>query len=153
MIEHADLISLLRDARDKLDIADGIVDPYEDGERFSADLVKEIDELIDDLSRELKESVILHGRTDPGLQVPFVLKDESDKGAEDKRGRVVFEPAGITLLVEGYGDACSDDGKGTPVLIENWEGELRVILWNDINQEEASHRVSLEDAREDKRKD
>ena len=32
-------------------------------------------------------------------------------------------------------------------MIEAWDGELRVIVWGDINQEDLTHIISLEGAR------
>jgi hypothetical protein len=57
------------------------------------------------------------------------------------------------LLIDspGYGDYGSADGYGTPVLIERYNNELRVIVYADINQEDATHVTSLEGARETKR--
>ena len=59
----------------------------------------------------------------------------------------------MDVQVEGYGDCCSADGQGTPVVIERYEGQLRVVIWADINQEDATHVIVLENAREDKRED
>jgi len=60
---------------------------------------------------------------------------------------------GVLLHVKGYGDKCSDNGKGYPVMIEVYEGKLRVIIWADINEEEPTHTIELDGAMESKRKD
>jgi hypothetical protein len=72
---------------------------------------------------------------------------------EDKKHdvNVKITDMGITVDVEGYGDASSKDGYGSPILIEICEGELRVVLWNDINKHDPGHVISLEGAKEDKR--
>ena len=57
------------------------------------------------------------------------------------------------IKAEGYGDYTSADGLGMPIVLEHYEGELRLLVWSDINQEEPTHIISLEGAREDKRKD
>ena len=57
----------------------------------------------------------------------------------------------IYIQAKGYGDCCSNDGYGTPVFIEWYDGELRVVVFGDINQEDPTHIISLEGAREDKR--
>lgn len=72
--------------------------------------------------------------------------------------RVLFEPEDLrkdnpTLWVEipGIGDCCSEDGHGAAVLVERWDGEWRVVVWADINQEDPTHIVSLSGAAETKR--
>lgn len=49
---------------------------------------------------------------------------------------------------EGYGDHNSPDGQGIPVLFEVYEGELRLLVWADINREDPTHIISLDGARE-----
>ena len=59
-----------------------------------------------------------------------------------------------TLFIkpEGYGDHNSNDGEGIPILLEVYNGELRLVAWDDINHEDASHTISLEKALEKLRK-
>ena len=59
----------------------------------------------------------------------------------------------IQIEAAGY-NACNsaDDnrpGNGYMAIasIEVWEGELRLIVWSDINQEDPTHIISLEGAR------
>ncbi len=42
-------------------------------------------------------------------------------------------------------------GFGGVVLVEFWDAEVRLLVWADINQEEPTHRISLEGAREFRR--
>jgi len=63
-----------------------------------------------------------------------------------------FTPYSILMGPKGYGDFCSNDGNGYPVMIEKLDGELRVIIWGDINKEDPTHIISLEGAKEDLRK-
>lgn len=58
---------------------------------------------------------------------------------------------GVMLAIKGYGDHCSADGDGHPILLERFQGRLRLVVWADINQEDHTHIIDLEDAREDKR--
>jgi hypothetical protein len=111
----------------------------------------EILEYLDPDTRE-EDLVKLVLRLMMPTELPFSMPDSSEKNADPKRGEVVLDGDGITIQVEGYGDHCSPDGRGTPIMIENWEGELRLVVWADINQEDATHRISLEGAREDRRK-
>jgi len=52
----------------------------------------------------------------------------------------------ILISAEGYGDKC---GGKEIVLVEIWQGELRVVIWGDVNQEDPTHIISLEQAREE----
>lgn len=58
--------------------------------------------------------------------------------------KVELRPNGIYICPKGYGDAASKAGYGTPVMIEYWNGELRVVLWSDINKEDPTHVISME---------
>lgn len=60
--------------------------------------------------------------------VPFTIKTDS---------------RGIFVEFEGYGDCPGCD---YPVMIEVWNGELRVVIWSDINKEDPTHIISLEGA-------
>jgi hypothetical protein len=55
---------------------------------------------------------------------------------------------GIGLRFDGYGDFCSIAGEDTPILIEIRDGIPYVIIWSDINQEDPTHVISLENAHE-----
>jgi len=89
-----------------------------------------------------------------GREIPFVLREQSgDENRPSKKGTIILDDETLLINVEGYGDCCSSDGQGTPIFIEIWEGELRVCVWSDINREDATHRISLEGAREEKREE
>jgi hypothetical protein len=66
--------------------------------------------------------------------------------------RLTGSPHGICLFAESYGDKTTMPGHGTPVFIEMWRGELRVLVWADINREDPTHIISLAGAREDRRR-
>ncbi len=54
---------------------------------------------------------------------------------------------GIALSFKGYGDCTSADDSGTPVYIEKYDGRLVVRIYGNINSEDPTHNISLEDAR------
>ncbi|TRZ50079.1 MAG: hypothetical protein D4S01_07410 [Dehalococcoidia bacterium] len=60
---------------------------------------------------------------------------------------------GIFLEFDGYGECSAQDGDGVPVMLEVYNGKLRVIVWADINQKDPTHVISLEGALESKRKE
>lgn len=80
------------------------------------------------------------------------LIDVLRQSHEQKVGVHVTNEA-VYLFAEGYGDAGSADGHGSPVIIENHCGELRVIVWGDINSQEPTHVIGLDGARESQRSD
>ena len=57
----------------------------------------------------------------------------------------------VLIRLEGYGDACSADGCGRPLLLELYKGVPRLIAWGDINDEEYTACISLEKANESNR--
>lgn len=62
--------------------------------------------------------------------------------------------ANDTLLeigANGYGEKLAQDGCGYPVIVQYYEGKLKVVIWDDINKETPSHMICLEGSREDKR--
>jgi len=82
------------------------------------------------------------------------LEREEDAGDEVKKSiRVTVHQSCGRLFIrpEGYGDASSYNGEGDPIMVELYGGELRVILWSDINQEDSTHIISMEDAQENRR--
>lgn len=66
--------------------------------------------------------------------------------------KIDCEQGNIWIAVEGYGDANSTLGHGFPIKIEYYEGELRVLLWGDIHNQEPTVAYSMEGARESEHK-
>lgn len=75
--------------------------------------------------------------------------------AEDRGGSVAIRidcrETGINICPTGYGDSNSEPGHGAPIYLELYEGELRLLVWSDINSEEPTHVISLEGAKENRR--
>ena len=59
----------------------------------------------------------------------------------------------LLINIDGYGDKLTCDGDGEPVMLELNDGELRVVIWGDINKENPTEIISLEGSKESKRKD
>ena len=70
---------------------------------------------------------------------------------EKRAIEVESEPHGVAIRPIGYGQKLAEDGFGSPVFIEIRDGVPFVIVWDDINDEEPSHMISLEKAAESKR--
>jgi hypothetical protein len=67
-------------------------------------------------------------------------------------GSVDIDTGGITFGFSGYGENGAREGHGQPVLIENREGELYVVVWADINREDPTHSICMSGAKESNRK-
>lgn len=76
------------------------------------------------------------------------LLDANPDHADKLVIRLNASPHGISLFAEGYGDRTSEDGHGTPVYLELYEGALRLVVWADINVEEPTHIIGLGAAKE-----
>jgi hypothetical protein len=76
------------------------------------------------------------------------LNDSFSRNSPTVKVRVVAKPTGITIYAEGYGDSGSEDGHGSPVFLELYNGDLRLIVWDDITNEDPSHVISLRGAKE-----
>lgn len=79
----------------------------------------------------------------------FQLRDPET--GKTVNGKVVAENYGLEIFIEGYGNYSCESGQGSPLFLEIWDGELRAVLWSNINEEDPTHVVSLEKAREDSR--
>jgi hypothetical protein len=91
-----------------------------------------------------EQSVAMH-------ELECVLEDGSGEGKRTVRVRAEYKDGWLSVCPEGYGDKGTADGFGAPIGIELWEDNLRAVIYGDINQEDPTHIISLEDAREDKR--
>jgi len=69
------------------------------------------------------------------------------------RVEVADEQRGLVIYPAGYGCFGCADGTAGPILLELYEGQLRLVVWDDINLEDPSHIIDLEDAREAQRRD
>ena len=65
---------------------------------------------------------------------------------------LLVENGQLWLKPEGYGEKCTEDGEGSPIGIEIWQGKLRLIAFTDINSEDPQI-IEMENAREELRKD
>jgi hypothetical protein len=63
---------------------------------------------------------------------------------------ILYTGSQLWIRPHGYGENCAPDGQGFPVGMEIWRGKLRLILFDDINEEEAQI-IDLEQARETNR--
>ncbi len=85
------------------------------------------------------------------MTTPFVLKDQYNlEDGPQVRGEMTVANGTALFRFDEFGDFFSSDGHGHPVLIELVGGKLRVVVWDDINSEDATI-IDLSKAREDNR--
>lgn len=85
----------------------------------------------------------------------FILNTKIyDVGDNTDNLDVTVEHTGCSLYfgIKGYGDHDSQDGCGLPIKLELYEGELRLLVWDDINEQDPKI-ISLEKAKESNRID
>ena len=76
------------------------------------------------------------------------LKEQcSDFESAEIEINILSEGGQVWIQPAGYGEKCAEDGHGYPIGIEIWQGKLRLILFDDINSEEAKI-IDLENAKE-----
>lgn len=138
-MRNYEIAYLLEQARNKLEIANDVVDPYDDGSPFvDEEFFQELEQATEQLQGGVSEMVCTEKDDEHDRQVNIRIKDDGDT---------------ILIKPEGYGDFCSMDGDGMPILIEMWNDALRAVVWGDINQEDPTHIISLEDAKEELREE
>jgi hypothetical protein len=64
---------------------------------------------------------------------------------------ISMSDAFIEIGIDGYGEKEGNVGDGSPVVLEKYEGKLRLIVFADINKDEPTHIISLEGALESAR--
>jgi hypothetical protein len=79
----------------------------------------------------------------------IILKDVGPDHRGSLPVRVVANESAISIFPEGYGDFGSAEGHGCPVFLELHQGRLRLVVFADIGQEDPTHIIDLEGAKED----
>ncbi len=91
-----------------------------------------------------------HFQADVGV---FMTLRQPARGGESRLIPVVVEETAGTIGIGfgGFSEHSAAAGLGRPVRLEIYEGELRVLIWGDVNQEDSTHTVSLAGAAERRR--
>lgn len=76
----------------------------------------------------------------------FVLNDQGEAG-RTVRLSIGVEHGFLKVYVKGYGENEAADGHGVPVILELYEGNLRLLAWPHINEEDPEV-IDLEGAKE-----
>ena len=75
------------------------------------------------------------------------LKDVMDGQPGTQKVKVSVERDNLALIVHPEGYAVWDTDNSAPIILERHKGRLRLIVWADINEEEPTHIIDLENAR------
>lgn len=82
-----------------------------------------------------------------------VIEEQSTDKTKGLEAHVVADNGFLSVEIEGCNNCGIDDSAplGTGVRcvasFEIWQGELRLLVWADINQEDPTHVISLEGAK------
>lgn len=84
--------------------------------------------------------------TEPG----FTLTDSSNGAVINGH---IQKGGSLCLSFDGYGDRyTTSSGHGSPIMIEYYHGELRAVIWSDINKDNPTHTIPLNKAKLELRK-
>lgn len=75
------------------------------------------------------------------------LQDAGNKNLGALKITIEATDLGICIGIQEHSDCCSDDGGGTPIFIEKYEGEVYLRVYGDINSEEPTESICLSGAR------
>jgi len=73
---------------------------------------------------------------------------ERAEGKDAVKVTIELHGDSISIGFEGYGEKTALPGYVRPIRIEKVDGKLRLLVWSDINEEDFTHDISLEGARE-----
>ncbi|MEI8198047.1 MAG: hypothetical protein WCI73_19305 [Phycisphaerae bacterium] len=99
------------------------------------------------------EEMELVGETPSMAELEFIrfqLVDQADPQTLPATGKIKVDRNGIYIAIDGYGEKTAEDGAGTPVGMELYEGKVRVMVWDDINKDDATV-IIIEGAKESNR--
>ena len=82
------------------------------------------------------------------IDITLIDQSESKKKLPAK---VDLRGGQISVWLAGHGDAGSMNAASRPILVELYDGEARTIVWSDIRQEDPTHIISMDGAKEERR--
>lgn len=80
-----------------------------------------------------------------------VLRDSGDSD-DQLEVTVRVDEHFVEIALAGYGEHSAPDGKGSPILLEVYDGVPTLYVFGDINSEEPTHKIPLSGAAESRRK-
>jgi len=88
--------------------------------------------------------------------LPFDLADGEASAQRGENNTVVGaleinDGVGVSLKFDGFSTIDCQDNVGAPIHIEFYAGELRVLVWSDINKDDPTHIIPLNGAQNSNR--
>jgi hypothetical protein len=74
---------------------------------------------------------------------------DTDDLNDQVEAKISIMTHGVELGVKGYSNLIDDEG--CVAYLEYYESELRLIVWANINEEDPTHIINLEGARNERR--
>ena len=81
----------------------------------------------------------------------FLLPDYADASKPPIPIEVKLVNGYLCIYPQGYGEHGTENGDGAPIILDHYEGHLRLVVCTDINSEKQTI-IDLEGARESARK-
>jgi len=72
-----------------------------------------------------------------------------DSEKDHESGNVTIETSSSGISIRPHGTGTKTCEGGSPIWIERQNGEIRIYVWADINQEDPTHVISLNNAKEE----
>jgi hypothetical protein len=121
---------------------------------YTSELLYRLDNQVNpsdiDEIRQAKEVIARYcpAKTTPTSQFRMTLREQSPCFEPKTTMLKLLEENGqLWIQPQGYGEKCTEDGEGSPVGMEIWEGRLRLVVFNNINSEDPQI-MDLENAKE-----
>lgn len=104
---------------------------------------------IDDFKRRKNSPAPSTAKT---MAITLVDQGGGIEGHAVVKAQVEWSNGTLWIMPEGYGDNSAAPGFGSPICLELWEGRLRLLAWDDINNCDPKV-IDMEGARETQRLD
>ena len=93
-------------------------------------------------------SMVLEGAGGPAEMIAPIVQLKDVHEGHDAKVPVGIVPMAdcVAIMAHGYGDYSSSPGYGVIAYLELAEGRLRIVAWDDIDREDASHIIHFDDA-------
>jgi hypothetical protein len=82
----------------------------------------------------------------------FKLTDQLKKG-HSVTGDIEIADDAILIKFAGFTSCNAPGDGGEIIMIETWDGRLKMSVWSDVNKEDPTHDIDLEAARTELRED
>jgi len=80
-------------------------------------------------------------------EITATIKDLSRKSGIEIPVKIRLSNDALWIQPQGYGEKISAEGQGWPICLEIWDSELRVLVWDDIDNEDPTV-IGMEKAKE-----